>query len=670
MIFAGTTEGRRLSEWLSGQKTEHVLCVATQYGEQVLSESPYAKVLQGRLTEEQMLALIQAEQSDVVVDATHPYASEATENIRQAASAAGADYLRLEREESRPENLRSFPDTESCAAALAKTRGNILLTTGSKELAAFCADPDVKERLVVRVLPGTESISLCEKQGIPGKRIIAMQGPFSREMNRTILQDYDIRTLVTKESGAAGGFAEKCAAAKEAGCALFVIARPGNAAGASFRTVQNLLAERFGLQPEKVLLRISLIGCGMGDRSVMTNEAAEALADADIVFGAKRLLEDCRVTQEALPYYLAKDILPVLRGIQTEPAAPCGKHAAVLFSGDTGFYSGAEKLYAALKEEISAGRLNAEVEVYPGVSSVSALAAKFAVSWQDAKILSIHGAGTPEKWSGRVLDAVRHNAKTFLLLSGLPDLKETGKLLCGNGLTDCRILAGYCLASEQEQILELSPCGYGNWTQEGLYSVFILNPHPEPRPLTHGLPDSAFLRDKVPMTKEEIRAVCIAKLGLREDSVFYDIGSGTGSIAVEAARLSPDLKVFAVERKPEAAELICRNMEKFGVSNIRIIRAYAPEGLADLPAPTHVFLGGTGGKMKEILQEISKKTEKIRIVATAVSFETLQELLEVSKDEAADDFEICSVAATRTRTLGQYHMLQGENPIWIASWMM
>ncbi len=269
-----------------------------------------------------------------------------------------------------------------------------------------------------------------------------------------------------------------------------------------------------------------------------------------------------------------------------------------------------------------------------------------------------------------MLDAAAHHAKTFLLLSGLSDLKEIGALLCRHGLSECKMHIGYRMGADAERVFEISPEECAALTEEGLYSVFIRNPHPESPAATCGLPDTAFLRDRVPMTKAEIRAVGLSKLGLKRDSVLFDVGSGTGSIAVEAARLSPDLRVYAIERKDEAVALLHRNIEKFGLYNIQVVPAYAPEGLADLPAPTHAFLGGTGGKMKEILQELMKMTDKIRIVATAVSFETLQELLQVKENPAAADYEIVSVAATRSRLLGHYNMLQAENPVWIASWTM
>lgn len=193
LIYAGTTEGRLLAQELS---RAHIACdvhVATEYGQMVMPELAGVKVCVGRLDVEEMRALLKKNGQNnyaAVVDATHPFATEVSANIRESTKGSGIPYLRLQRRMddgicSIPENegmkeragtVHVFADYESCVQALTDTSGNILLTTGSKELAVFAP---LKERLFVRVLPGLESIGLCEKAGIRGKQILAMQGPFS-----------------------------------------------------------------------------------------------------------------------------------------------------------------------------------------------------------------------------------------------------------------------------------------------------------------------------------------------------------------------------------------------------------------------------------------------------------------------------------------------------------
>lgn len=219
LIYSGTTEGRELAEHLSAAGIECTVSVATEYGELVMPELPGVQVHQGRMREEEMEAFMKSSNYAAVVDATHPFATEVSENIRAAAQKVCLSYLRLKRDTASSDygigEKKYFSDAAQCAAALESMSGNILLTTGSKELAVFCREEEVKERLFVRVLPGMESIRLCEEQGIAGKHILAMQGPFSEELNLALIRQFDIKCLVTKESGSAGGYTEKLEAAKK-----------------------------------------------------------------------------------------------------------------------------------------------------------------------------------------------------------------------------------------------------------------------------------------------------------------------------------------------------------------------------------------------------------------------------------------------------------------------
>lgn len=177
-----------------------------------------------------------------------------------------------------------FADYESCVQALTDTSGNILLTTGSKELAVFAP---LKERLFVRVLPGLESIGLCEKAGIRGKQILAMQGPFSEEMNLAMIHQFSIRYLVTKASGAHSGFQEKLAAAQKAGITACVIGKQEQEQGQGMsyaqvtETLSRLLGHTISGRPE---VEISLIGIGMS-AATLTQEAKRALEASEVVLG-------------------------------------------------------------------------------------------------------------------------------------------------------------------------------------------------------------------------------------------------------------------------------------------------------------------------------------------------------------------------------------------------
>lgn len=669
LIFAGTTEGRTLSEYLSENRIEHMVCVATEYGEEVLSASPYMTIHQGRMDVGEMEKLMQTGSFAAVVDATHPYAVEVTANIRKASQEAQLPYLRLKRclDTETEGRVFYFHSNEECVDALEKTEGNILLTTGSKELATYCSHPLVKERLYVRVLPGMESISICTELGIKGKQMIAMQGPFSTEMNEAILHQFEIACMVTKKSGRLGGYPEKLEAAKRAGIPVYVIEPADTERGYSMEEVcerlQILLCAEDGVTAGVIdnKMDIILAGIGMGASKGLTREVYDAIESADILLGAKRLIEPYKPHIEKKPYYLGKDIVPYLENLFLQSA---GKRyrVVVLFSGDSGSYSGCQALAHCLHEAVAEKRFFADIRILPGISSVSYLASCIGESYHDAAILSMHGKLLPG-----LARRIQENEKTFLFMSGVKDMRKLGTTLTEAFMDDCIITAGYQLSYEDEEIRKLTPKECLSCEKEGLYICFIYNPHPKKIPLTPGIADEEFIRGKVPMTKKEIREVSICKLHLHPGAVVYDIGSGTGSVAVEMAEMSPDIEVYALEQKPEAIELIEKNKEKFRLDNITVIQTKAPEGLMDLKMPTHAFIGGSGGKMKEIIETLYQINPGMRIVINAVSIETLCEIKEILMAYPVCDTEFVQLQVSRVKELGAYHMMQAENPIFVCA---
>lgn len=704
VIFSGTTEGRWLSDMLSAAEIRHVVCVASEYGREIMEENPYASVHVGRMDAEEMKAFFSEVlagtapgegESDrmIVVDATHPYATEVTANIREAAGALSVRYLRVARDAEEDGDFRAreacsdrnagvsgevyeYADIAACAAALEQTKGNILLTTGSKELQTFAdaVSDETKKRTYVRVLPSVESIRLCEQAGIERDHIIAMQGPFGVEMNEAILSQYEIKHLVTKESGAAGGFPEKVEAAARVGARVHVIARPAEDAGVSVEEAYRILtgepiceladagagiahaeieAAGCGSAPE-----ITLIGIGMGSNDCMTAAAGEALRNADAVFGAARLLQGISHPKK-YEMYLASDIIPVLEREQITSAA-------IVFSGDTGFYSGAKGMIKALRE----WREDIEVQILPGISSFAYLAAKLGESYDDAILCSVHG----KKSEADLLDLirkVRYHAKVFVLLSGAGDISEIAARLCREGIR-ARMIVGTDLSYENETIREFSiaeaaackdgadPC-FG----AGPATLLIFNEAPERRLLIPVKRDDDFIRDNVPMTKACIRHESILRLNLREGDVFYDIGGGTGSVAIEAASLHGSLAVITFEKKPDAVSLIRRNIEKAGLCNVSVIEGPAEETLHDMPKPDCVFIGGSSGKIKEILEILHEKGSGIRFVITAVSMETSEEVRALMKQYASVDAETLMLQVSNVNQIGSHHMMQAENPVWI-----
>mgnify|MGYP000757677634 FL=1 len=300
-----------------------------------------------------MAALFARERFTLVVDATHPFAAEATGNIASAAGETGIEVVRLVREEEGAVAEATYAASIAEAAERLKgTEGNILLTTGSKELLPFTEVPNYRERLYARVLPMQSSLAACEAAGIPPAHIIAMQGPFSEELNRAIIRTAQAKHLVTKDSGPSGGFAEKIAAARREGASVLIIGRPPEQGGMRFTELVQYLASRFGIS---VSPRVSVIGLGMGNPELLTGEAKTALAAAECVIGAKRMVE---ATAGGRPFFVSMGHTEIVGFIHAHPEY---REIAVVMSGDTGFYSGAKKLIPLLAEFAP--------RIYPGISS-------------------------------------------------------------------------------------------------------------------------------------------------------------------------------------------------------------------------------------------------------------------------------------------------------------
>lgn len=673
LLFAGTTEGRKLSEYLAEAEIHHTVCVATEYGEIVLKQHPLVKVHQGRMNQEQIERFLCDGNFNVVVDATHLFAKEITSNIQAALKemeriGISIPYLRLKRDgiAEREKGIAYFETNEACVKALQNTEGNILLTTGSKELYKYCVSEGIKNRLYVRILPNVESLSLCIEQGIHGKQIIAMQGPFTAELNEAIIRQYEITCLVTKESGALGGYHEKMNAAKRTGTKIFVIGCPEEDEGYSFSEIcqklENIRGKKFQIKNQiKGNMEIILAGIGMGHANSLTKEVERAIKEADILLGAERMLETACSKAKKLPFYQAERIIPYLCDMQSENLFMENKKVVILFSGDSGFYSGCQYLYTVLEKEITDGRLKASLRIFPGISSVAYLASCIGESYHDAAIYSLHG-----KKICNLARRIKSNPKSFLIASGVKDINQLGELLINSAMSGCEIITGYQLSYEEQKIERHTPLECKELKEEGLYTCFIKNPYAIQRRLTQGIADGQFIRDKVPMTKEEIREVSICKLRLRDGAVVYDIGSGTGSVAIEIAGISDDLQVYALEQNYEAVSLIEKNKKKFDLQNVTVVKSEAPKGLAGLPMATHAFIGGSGGRLKEILMSLLEINPRMRVVVNAVSIETICEIREIlSMDYRIKEEEVVQLQVSRIRKAGSHHLMQSENPVWI-----
>jgi precorrin-6Y C5,15-methyltransferase (decarboxylating) len=674
IVFGGTTEGRQLAERLAAAAIHVVYCVATEYGKQPVTQSDYIKVHEGRMDASQMACLYDAISPCVVVDATHPFAEIVKKEIAESLKKYPAiQFFRLLRDEDFIDysGCKFFENTESCAKALVNTTGTVFLTTGSKELPLFCHDDSLRERIFARVIPSEESIKLCTANGLSGKQIIAMQGPFSKAINYAMLKETGADIIVMKDSGKASGEAERIEAARAAGAQIYIIKRPEEKVeGLSFDQVLEKISEAFGVDlvehfvmksSEPTKIEVTLAGFGMGFGSI-TLEVEEAIKTADFIFGAPRMIASIEANGKKYPYYLAKDIIPVIKD-EIENGTGGRKKAVVLFSGDTSFYSGAKNLLSAL-EDIE----GCATKVLPGISSVSALAAKCGQSIQDADIISSHGVEA-DVWQARFLDLANHSKKFFMLTSGSKDVRTIGQMLLSleekyNRKYD--IKAGFNLYAD-EKLLKLSAKQCTAVNEDGLCVLLIQNDKADGKRLVPGLSDETFNRNKTPMSKSEVRALSICKLSVTRDAIVYDIGSGSGSVAVEMALLDSSVQVYAIEFKPDATSLIKENIEKFNLKNVHLIEGVAPEALSGLPAPTHVFVGGSGGRLSELITVLKGYETPIKIVINAVTLETIAEVNTVLKANGIDDADIVQLNVSKAKRAGDYSVMQGQNPVYIVT---
>ena len=647
-IFAGTSEGRELARLLTSRGIPVYACVATEYGETVLEAGENLTVSAGRLTQADMEELFARKRFQWVVDATHPYAPMVTENIRAACAAVGTEYLRLLREESQlPQNCVYAENTAQGVEILKTMPGTVLLTTGSKELAAYGALPDFAQRCYARVLPVEESIRACREAGLPASHIYAMQGPFSSEMNLALLHACGASILVTKEAGSRGGFPEKAQAAAQAGITLLVIGRPAQVQGVSFAQAAALLTKGDGLaQPP----RVDIVGIGPGDRAGRTLGVEAVLREADCLIGAKRMLEAAARPGQRL----AEAITPegIREAILSHPE--CRRFAVVL-AGDVGFYSGAKKLLPLLQDW--------EPGLHPGLSSLSVLSSRLGVSYEDAVCVSLHGRDTG------IAAVVAREPKVFVLVGGEDGMGKLCRHLQEFGLGDVTLAVGERLGYPEETITRGTAAQLGEKTFHSLSAALIT--HEIAAPVTPGLPDEAFRRcchadgSPVPMTKREIRTAALAHLGLQRDSVCWDVGAGTGSVAIEMALQCCRGRVYALEKKAEALTILEENRRELHADNVTVVPGTAPQSCQALPAPTHVFIGGSSGKLQQIMELAREKNPRVRITAAAIALETLEELNRCRKLPGFVCEDVTCITAAQGREAGAYTLMQGQNPVYL-----
>ena len=327
----------------------------------------------------------------------------------------------------------------------------------------------------------------------------------------------------------------------------------------------------------------------------------------------------------------------------------------VVFSGDTGFFSGVKKLLPLLED--------CDVKLLPGLSSLQVLCARVGVSYEDVVPVSLHGRDAD------IVPDVAQHRRVFALVGGADGMTKLCRTLVEANLGEVLVTVGERLGYPEERIVAGTAMEMAGQAFAPLSAALIENNGAAP--FTPGLPDEWFQRGGgasgkiVPMTKREVRAVALSQLRPTEKAICWDVGAGTGSVSIEIALQVRSGKVYAVEKNDAALALLRENQERFHVRNLEVISGAAPEICQELPVPTHVFIGGSSGGLREIIALVLAKNPSARIVVTAVTLESIAEMDSIVKYFPFTDVEITAINVSRSREAGDYHLMTAQNPVYL-----
>lgn len=402
--------------------------------------------------------------------------------------------------------------------------------------------------------------------------------------------------------------------------------------------------------------KVTIIGAGPGNPDLLSRAALDAIDIADVVIGAHRALAGIDVPPDVVRCELVKtaDIVAAL----TDAAS--WQRAVVVMTGDVGLFSGARRLVEALS-----GDAQVDVRVIPGISSASYLAARLARPWQDWRFASAHGVACD------IVAEAERAGELFLVTSGGEDPSRLSGELVQAGFGDARVTVAERLSYPDERITCATASEIAGQTFDDL-NVMLIDfaggaassrwPY-----ASSGIPDELFIRGDVPMTKQEVRAVALAKLRLTATDTVWDVGAGTGSVSIEAALVARVGSVWAVERNAAGVRLIRENADAFGCGNVHAVPGVAPEALAKLPVPDAVFVGGSAGELPSIVEAALEKNSQVRLCVPCVTVETLTEACALLSGSRFKGFEACQVSAARAEAVGSHHLMKAQNPVFLVS---
>ncbi len=397
--------------------------------------------------------------------------------------------------------------------------------------------------------------------------------------------------------------------------------------------------------------KVYIVGTGLGSMDYLHKKAIDLVESSDCLIGAKRMIESfSHLKKES---YISINSIEIVNYIKTSSYA-C---YSVLVSGDSGFYSMSKKLTEMILEE-----KDIEIENIPAISSLQYFCSKLNLPWDNIHFISAHGRNT------NIISNIMFNKKTFLLTGGDLRPENICKILTDKGLGNLKISVGENLSYENEKVIEDSAENILHMKFDSLCVMIIHNNEAlDYSQSLNSIKDEEFITGKVPMTKREVRSISISKLNLKRNSVIYDIGAGTGSVSIETALKLNDGLLYAIEKNKEAVNLIKQNIKKFKAFNIEVLEDIAPNGIENLPKPDSAFIGGSSGNLDEIINVLLKKNPEVNIVINTITLQSLNEALNCIEKYKLKDTEIINISVSKSKKVGSYNMMMGQNPIYVIS---
>ena len=396
--------------------------------------------------------------------------------------------------------------------------------------------------------------------------------------------------------------------------------------------------------------KIDVIGVGVDGRAGLSAAAREAILNADQLWGTERFLREWGdFSGTRVPF--ESPLKAQLRRLADRGEA----RIAILSSGDPGFFGIAATLLEILPAD--------ELEIHPNVSSLQAAFARAKIPWQEAVFTSLHARPFME-----VLGLIRRSATVGMLTDPRECPNRVAERLLNAGVPDCEAIVCENLGTDKEKLTKGTLAELTKMTFASL-NVMILRQGHDFKPYSVGVPrdDSAYLHRSGMITKRDIRLITLDRLSLRADDTVWDIGAGSGSLSIESAERAWRGRVYAVEKDPTALDHLRQNVRTHGALNVEIVSGRAPDALAGLPAPTAVFIGGSGGKLEAILSTVFERVEeRCRLAANFTLLENLVQTLKLLRDRGLEP-EVTEIRLAQAKRIGSGTRFEPNNPIYILS---